>query len=55
MAISAFGAARIEQRTQGATSMPGLTSGNAHTREDGSSCSYCNSRELDAEKPDYVK
>jgi hypothetical protein len=55
MAISAFGAGLIEQRTQGATSRPGLTSGNNHPREDGSSCTYCNSRELQACKPDYVK
>jgi hypothetical protein len=54
-AISAFGAELIEQWTQGATSMPGLTSGNAHTREYGSPCISCNSREFEAEKPDYVR
>jgi hypothetical protein len=52
--ISAFGAEFIEQWTQGATPMSGLTSGNAHTREDGSSSINCNSRGLQACKPEYA-
>ncbi len=43
------------QSIHGATPSPPLTRGNVSTQEEGSSCTCCNSRWLDTEKPDYVR